>query len=82
MLNRINIYLYKSRVTTEIDRSFQWLVAKLKSEKTTMDKTVVYCKSIKDCGRLFMFLGNMVTTLRTSLELQQTYSLACIIIPH
>ena len=68
MLNRINIYLYKSRVTTEIDRSFQWLVAKLKSE-TTMDKTIVYYKSIKDCGRLFMFLGNMVTTLRTSLEL-------------
>ena len=53
--NRSKIYLYNSRVTTEIDRSLQWLVDKLKSEKTAMDKTIVYCKSIKDCGRLFMF---------------------------
>ena len=53
--NRRNIYLYKSRVTSEIDRSFQWLVDKLKNKKTAMDKTIIYCKSIKDCGRLFMF---------------------------
>ncbi|XP_044184760.1 Werner syndrome ATP-dependent helicase-like [Acropora millepora] len=58
--NRSNIYLYKSRVTTEIDRSFQWLVDKLKSEKTAMGKTIVYCKSIKDCGRLFMFFKSQL----------------------
>ena len=58
--NRSNIYLYKRRVTTEIARSFQWLVDKLKSEKTAMDKTIIYCKSIKDCGRLFMFFKSQL----------------------
>ena len=58
--NRSNIYLYKSRVTTEIDRSFQWLVDKLKSEKTAMGKTIVYSTSIKDCGRLFRFFKSQL----------------------
>lgn len=53
--NRSNIYLYKERVTAEMDKSFQWLVQKLKNEKSAMDKTIMYSKSIKDCARLFMF---------------------------
>lgn len=37
--NRSNIYLYKRKVTAEINMSFQWLVDKLRSEKNAMDKT-------------------------------------------
>ena len=53
--NRKNIYLYKRKVTADLEKSFQWLVDALKKEKNAMEKTIVYCKSIKDCGRLFMF---------------------------
>lgn len=58
--NRSNIYLYKRKVTAEINMSFQWLVDKLRSEKNAMEKTIIYCKSIKDCGRLFMFFKSQL----------------------
>jgi ATP-dependent DNA helicase RecQ len=51
--NRKNIFLYKRKVTTNVERAFQWLVDKLLKEKISMPKTIVYCKSIRDCGRLF-----------------------------
>ena len=51
--NRENIYLDKRKVTSNIEESFYWLVKQIQSENTLMDKTIVYCKSIKDCGRLF-----------------------------
>ena len=51
--NRENIYINKLKVNSYISESFRWLVDKIRQEKVFMDKTIVYCKSIKDCGRLF-----------------------------
>lgn len=50
---RNNIYLYKCKVSIDITKTFMWLIDLLRKEKNTMAKTIVYCKSIKDCGRLF-----------------------------
>lgn len=50
---RKNIYLAKLKVTTNVSKTFSWLIEKLKIEKNAMERTIVYCKSIKDCGRLF-----------------------------
>ena len=51
--DRPNIYLGKFKVTMETQRSFRFLVEELRVKKNMMEKTIVYCKSIKDCGRLF-----------------------------
>ena len=51
--NRENIYINKLKVNSDISESFRWLLDKMRQEKVYMDKTIVYCKSIKDCGRLF-----------------------------
>jgi len=51
--NRPNIYLFKAKVDTDLENSFEWLVDQIKTEKKQMPRTIVYCKSQKDCGRLF-----------------------------
>ena len=51
--NRENIYINKVKVNSDISESFRWLLDKIWQEKVFTDKTIVYCKSIKDCGRLF-----------------------------
>ena len=51
--NRPNIYLAKFKVTMDLRKSFQFLIDKLRLQKIRMDRTIVYCKSIKDCGCLF-----------------------------
>ena len=56
--NRENIYLHKERVNTNIGQSFKWLIDEIKEKNVTLEKTIIYCKSIKDCGRLFTFFKN------------------------
>ena len=60
--NRPNIYLSVKKVTNDLSSSFLWLVDKLKREMVTMGRVLIYCKTIKDCGRLFAYfkyqLGN------------------------
>ena len=51
--NRPNVYLSKFKVTMDTQKSFQFLIDKLRLDKIAMQRTIVYCKSIKDCGRLF-----------------------------
>jgi ATP-dependent DNA helicase RecQ len=51
--NRPNIYLAKFKVSMDVRKSFKFLIDKLRLEKIAMDRTIVYCKSIKDCGHLF-----------------------------
>ena len=47
-----NIYLYKATVNKSLD-CFEWLIEIVKSQKNMTPKTVVYCKSQKDCGKIF-----------------------------
>ena len=53
--DRPNIYLYKAKVNADLLKSFNWLLTMLKSKVVSCPKTLVYCKSIKDCGNLFTF---------------------------
>lgn len=51
--NRPNIYLHKVQVTKNVSVSFEWLIDIIKAKCTSTPKTIIYCKSQKDCGRLF-----------------------------
>lgn len=51
--DRPNIYLYKCKVDKDLSSTFAWLVNTLKSEADKAPRTIVYCKSQKDCGKLF-----------------------------
>ena len=50
--DRENIYLHKAKVNKSLD-CFEWLIEIIKSQKNMTLKTIVYCKSQKDCGRIF-----------------------------
>ncbi len=52
--NRENIYINIVKVNSNLEYSFNWLVKEIHEKNVSFDKTIVYCKSIKDCGRLFM----------------------------
>jgi ATP-dependent DNA helicase RecQ len=51
--NRTNIYLSKARIGKNLKLAFQFLLDKLKKEKQDMERTIVYCKSIKQCASLY-----------------------------
>jgi superfamily II DNA helicase RecQ len=53
--NRPNIYLSVRKISNDLNSSFQWLVEKLKKEMNTMGRVLIYCKTIKDCGRIFTY---------------------------
>ena len=60
--DRPNIYLYKAKVNDDLLKSFDWLLTMLKAELGSCPKTLVYCKSIKDCGKLFTFFKDHLGT--------------------
>ena len=51
--NRPNIYLFKRKVSKDLKDTFAWLIYSIKEKKKDTPKTIIYCKSQKDCGRLF-----------------------------
>ena len=51
--NRPNIYLFKRKVSKDLKDTFAWLIDSIKEKKKDTPKTIIYCKSQKDCGRLF-----------------------------
>ena len=61
--DRPNIYLYRAKVNDNLLKSFDWLLSMLQSECDLCPKTLIYCKSIKDCGHLFTFFKNHLGTL-------------------
>ena len=48
-----NIKYTVKKVAKEVEEVFADISAELKQKKTDTPKTVVYCRSIKDCGELF-----------------------------
>ena len=60
--NRENIYINIVKINSNLQYTFNGLVNEIREKNISFDKTIVYCKSIKDCGRLFMHfkqeLGN------------------------
>ncbi|CAB4010341.1 Werner syndrome ATP-dependent helicase-like [Paramuricea clavata] len=50
--NRPNIYLYKAKVNDSLE-CFDWSIDNIKLKKNTTPKTIVYCKSQKECGKIF-----------------------------
>ena len=53
-----NIYLYAAKVNKDLSRTFGWLNEKLKEEKQSCPRTLLYCKTTKECGQLFSFFRN------------------------
>lgn len=51
--DRPNIYLYKAKVNKDLMSAFAWLVNTIKKEAKETPRTIIYCKSQKDCGKLF-----------------------------
>ncbi|XP_031556980.1 Werner syndrome ATP-dependent helicase-like [Actinia tenebrosa] len=50
--DRPNIYLYKAKVNKNL-KCFEWLISALKKDNLDTPKTIVYCKSQKQCGQLY-----------------------------
>jgi ATP-dependent DNA helicase RecQ len=61
--NRANIYLYKAKVNNSLGTPFGWLIDMLKSERVLCPKVIVYCKAVKDCGKLFNFFKDSLQEL-------------------
>lgn len=51
--DRPNIYLYRIHVDKNVRKTFQWLIDQLRSMANLTPRTIVYCKSQKDCGVLY-----------------------------
>jgi superfamily II DNA helicase RecQ len=52
--DRVNIYLYKTKVNKKLD-CFKWLIDMLKKIRNNTPRTIVYCKSQKECGKLYRY---------------------------
>ena len=53
--NWSNTYLCVAKVNKNLSETFGWLVEKLIVEKQACPRTLVYCKTTKECGQLFSF---------------------------
>ena len=51
--DRPNIYLYKVKVKKGLSPAFDWLINTIKEKANDTHRTIIYCKSQKDCGKLF-----------------------------
>ena len=51
--NRVNIYLYKEKVGKDFKSPLAFLLEKLKNEREKMERTIVYCRSIKHCASIY-----------------------------
>lgn len=51
--DRPNIYLHKMKVNKDLNEAFGWLVQMIKEKGPNTPRAIIYCKSQKDCGRLF-----------------------------
>ena len=61
--DRPNIYLYKAKVNNNLFTTFEWLLNMLKNERDSCPKTIIYCKTTKECGRLFNFFKDSLQHL-------------------
>ncbi len=61
--DRANIYLYKAKVNNNLETSFGWLIDMLRSQHTQCPKVIVYCKSTRECGKLFKFFKDSLQEL-------------------
>ena len=60
--NRPNVYLSKENVSQRLDDAFQWLIDEIKEKGRHTPKTIVYCKSQKDYGKLFCYFNLCLVT--------------------
>ena len=54
--NKQNIkYVVQSKAST-IEESFAQMVEEVRRRRTTMDRTIVFCRSYHDCAKIFLFI--------------------------
>jgi len=58
--NKINISYSVRRGEEELEDSFQWLIQDLKEKRENMDKTIIFCRSLKDCGEIFLIFDHHI----------------------
>ena len=51
--NRPNIYLFNKKISKDMVEGFSWITDDIKENNINTEKTLVYCKTQKDCGKLF-----------------------------
>ena len=51
--DRPNIKYVVEKVTNDPEKIFSWVVDSLKKKGVKADKTIIYCRSLKDCGLVF-----------------------------
>lgn len=51
--DRPNIYLFKAKVSKDLNKTFSWLIDSIKQNANGTPRTIIYCKSQKDYGKLF-----------------------------
>ena len=50
-----NIVYYVNEKNGEVEEIFQYLVEELQSNRTETDKTIIFCRTYKDCSNLYLF---------------------------
>ena len=50
-----NTVYYVNEKNGEVEEVFQYLVEELQSNRTETDKTIIFCRTYKDCSNLYLF---------------------------
>ena len=54
--NRLNIHLMKVKCPTLNPSLLEWIVEGLRKQKRNFEKTIIYCQSIENVSKVFLFL--------------------------
>ena len=68
--NRPNIYLFNLKISNDMEEGFRWLIDDIEENNINPDKTLICCKTQKDCGKSFcvfkLELGTFAYCSRTA----------------
>ncbi|CAB3978672.1 Hypothetical predicted protein [Paramuricea clavata] len=76
--NRTNIYLSKAQIGKNLKLAFQFLLDKLKKEKQDMERTIVYCKSIKLCASLYSLFRIELGSDAYPIDMEPNLKIVCL----
>ena len=52
---------YHVEKAKELDEMFQWILDLFSSSVTETPKTIIYCRSLKDCGEIYSLFDEVAT---------------------
>lgn len=61
-----NITIRVAKAKNGMEDSFSWLINEVTTKRDASERTIVYCQSIKDCGKLYCIFDEKFTNGDTS----------------